>query len=389
MRLLVSTILAVALLCLAPTASWADLAPYSQDFELLGTGAEDPAALANDGWLVWANVFGPDWSYWYGYPSPTPNGGPGYCGVDTGQGGPPQGEKQLVVYNDYNNGNHGDGSNAIIEANVFQEQMIGAADVGNTWRFEFDAKRGNIEGDSMAAAFFKTLDPGAGWALTNYIPVPMTDIPDTWDSYSVDIDIDPSLEGQILQFGFINWASNYEGSGIFYDNIGFDLAPLSVSLDIRPGGCPNPITGRVQGLIPAALLGTGDLDVNDIDVASLQLEGVAPVRSAYEDVAEPFAGDLCGCTEAGPDGLLDLTLKFSARDLIGAIASSQSGERELTLTGTLLDGTPIEGQDCIVTVGRAGRAAVLEALSRTNPLMPVNSTRKANGQPMSRPSRSE
>jgi hypothetical protein len=342
--------------------SWADLAPYSQDFEGLGTGAEDPYALANDGWRVWANVFGPDWTYWYGYPSPTPNGGPGYCGVDVGQGGPEQGDKQLVVYNDYNNGNHGDGSNAIIEANVYQEQMIGAADVGNSWRFEFDAKRGNIAGNSMAGAFFKTLDPAAGYALTNYIPIDLTYITETWYGHSLDIDIDPSLEGQILQFGFINWASNYQGSGIFYDNVNFDLAPLSVSLDIKPGSCPNPVTGKSRGLVSMALLGTAEFDVRDIDVDSLQLEGVAPIHSDYEDVAEPFAGDLCGCTEAGPDGFLDLTLKFKSQDVVDAIV--QRGDRMLTLTGTLLDGTKIEGQDCMIIVGRGGNAGNPEVVRR-------------------------
>ena len=221
-RIGISAILAGVLLCVVPTTSRADLAPYSQDFE--GLVQADPAALANDGWLIFANVFGPDWSYWYGYgPFQAPNGGPGFCGIDVGQGGPDQGAQQLVVYNDYNNGNHGDGSNAIIEANVFHEQTIGAADVGNTWVFEFDAKRGNIAAATTAAAFIKTLDPAAGYAMTNFIRVEMTNIPDTWDRYSISISIDPSLQGQLLQFGFVSWASRYEGSGIFYDNVVFRL----------------------------------------------------------------------------------------------------------------------------------------------------------------------
>jgi hypothetical protein len=346
--------------------SWADLAPYSQDFEDLVQS--DPAALANDGWLVFANVFGPDWSFWYNYgPFPAPNGGPAFSGIDLGQGGPAQGEQQLVVYNDYNNTNHGDGSNAIIEANVFQEQTIGAADVGSTWRFDFDAKLGNLEGASMAAAFFKTLDPGAGYALTNFITADMTSIPDTWGSYSLSIFIDASLEGQILQFGFMNWASNYEGSGIFYDNLNFNVPPISVGLDVRPGSCPNPITNS-RGLLPAAILGAADFDVNQIDVSSLRLEGVAPIQSSYEDVSGPFKGDLCGCAIAGPDGFLDLTLKFQTREILDAIASSQ-GVIEMTLTGALLDGTPIEGLDCVVfvgggrrPVGRIDRTSVSERL---------------------------
>jgi len=367
-RIRVSTILAGILLCVVSTASRADLAPYSQDFE--GLVQSDPAALANDGWKVFGNVFGPDWSYWYGYgPFPAPNGGPGFCAIDVGQGDPPQGNQQLVVYNDYNNGNHGDGSNAIIEANVFHEQTIGAADVGSTWRFEFDARRGNIAGASMAGAFFKTIDPFNNYALTNYIPISLTGIPDAWGHYSLSIVIDPSLQGQLLQFGFINWASNYQPSGMFYDNIAFGLAPVEVALDIKPGSCPNPINGVSLGLLPAALLGTAGFDVNDVDVSSLRLAGVPPIRSDYADVAAPFAGQLCGCSNAGADGFLDLALKFDTQEIFDALGPSPSGERVLTLTGTLLDGTPIEGQDCVVIVRGGRRPPAHETgRSRTEPI---------------------
>ena len=85
--------------------------------------------------------------------------------------------------------------------------MVGAADVGSTWIFEFDAKRGDLGGGSSAAAFIKTLNPAAGYALTNFLQVDMTGVPYAWDSYALSIFIDPSLEGQILQFGFVNWAS--------------------------------------------------------------------------------------------------------------------------------------------------------------------------------------
>jgi len=56
------TILVV--LGLASVAS-AGLTCYSQNFE--GMNQADPAALSNDGWLVFGNVFGLDWNYWYVY----------------------------------------------------------------------------------------------------------------------------------------------------------------------------------------------------------------------------------------------------------------------------------------------------------------------------------
>ena len=213
----------VALVVLIPGASLA-LGPYSQDFE--GLNQADTAALGDDGWLVYGNVFGPDWAWWYGYGTfPAPNDGGAFCQIADGEGGAQQGAQQLVAYSDYNNLDHGNG--AYIESNVFQEQLIGPGDVTEVWFFHWDAKMGNLEGGSTALAFIKTLDPNAGYATTNYLTVDMTSIPDTWGSYLLYIFIDPSLDGQILQFGFSNTATNYEGSGVFYDNINFNISPVA------------------------------------------------------------------------------------------------------------------------------------------------------------------
>ena len=355
MRRRAATILATALLCLAPTFVLADLSPYSQDFEGLVPAPQEPPAtsLGENGWLVYGNVFDAGWNYLYGYgPFPAPNTGQAFSAVITGEGSDEQGAQQLSVFSDYNNGGHAMGQ--FIEANVFQERVIGAADVGSTWRFEFDAKRGNIGGITTARAFFKTLNPATGYSLTNFIWVDMTNVPSEWESYMLSIYIDPSLQGQILQFGFLNTATNYEGSGVFYDNVVFRVAPVELSLDIKPGSCPNPINTGSRGVLPVALLGTADLDVYSINVESLRLEGVAPFGADYEDVATPFEGDLCGCTEAGPDGFVDLTLKFSVQDIINAIGASPTGDRVLTLTGTFLDGREIEGKDCVVIVPSGG-----------------------------------
>ncbi|MBC8365903.1 hypothetical protein H8E52_00685 [bacterium] len=204
------------LACMIPTMSIA-LTPYSQDFESLVQSDLD--ALSNDGWLVYGNVFGYDWAWWYGYGAfPAPNDGAAFSAIASGEGGAEQGAQQLVVFSDYNNGNHVD---AWIESNVFQEQVVATEDIGEVWIFDFQAKLGNIEGTSTAAAFIKTLDPSNGWVTTNFLTVDMTSIPDTWADYSLFLAIDPSLDGQIFQFGFMNVATNYAGSGIFYDNINF------------------------------------------------------------------------------------------------------------------------------------------------------------------------
>ncbi len=133
------------------------------------------------------------------------------------------------------------------------------------------------------------------------------------------------------------------------------LGPLmvDVAVDIKPGSCPNPLNVRSKGVLPVGVLGTAEFDVTAIDLASIRLAGVAPIRSGFEDVATPADGDECECTTAGPDGYIDLSLKFNIEDIVSAIGEVADGEvLELTLTGELLDGTAIEGSDCIVIIAK-------------------------------------
>ena len=262
---------AAALICLLPAASSA-LTTYFQDFE--GLLQPDPGALAGDGWLVFGNVSTPEGTYLYGYgPYPAPNHSLAFSQIDVGQGGPEQGLQQLVVFSDYENADHGNGN--IVESNVFQEQTVEAGDVGMTWLFRFNAKMGNLEGGSTAAAFIKTLDPSAGYALTNYLTVDMTSIPDTWQGYLLYITIDESLVDQILQFGFMNTATLYEGSGIFYDNVDFGEHIVGVPDGLVGAGVtlrqnyPNPFNPRTR--IEFALEQPGNVAVSVVDVAGRRI----------------------------------------------------------------------------------------------------------------------
>lgn len=205
------------------------LMPYSQDFEALDPTPTppEPGSLGMDGWLAFVNV--DCFAYQYGYgPFPTPQGGPAFAGIVSGEGGPDQGAQQVTIYSDYNNTDHGLG--CLIEANVFQEQIVGDADVGNTWVFSFDTKRGNINDNpelpqATAMAFIKTLDPNAGFALTNFITFDTTDLDDTWSRHQLSIQIGADLPGQILQIGFLNTSTNYQSTGVLYDNV--DFGPIA------------------------------------------------------------------------------------------------------------------------------------------------------------------
>jgi hypothetical protein len=123
---------------------------------------------------------------------------------------------------------------------------------------------------------------------------------------------------------------------------------IELEIDIKPGSCPNPLNVKSQGVLPVAILGTEDLDVTDIDVDTISLAGVAPIRFDYEDVATPFEGELCDCHEDGPDGYFDLTLKFDTQEIVTALGYVEDGEYlPLKLSATLVDSTVIEGCDCI------------------------------------------
>jgi len=129
------------------------------------------------------------------------------------------------------------------------------------------------------------------------------------------------------------------------------VIPAEVAFDIKPGSCPNPLNTKSRGQLPVAILGTENFDVMTVDPEMVALEGVSPLRWSYEDVASPVepGGDVCECSTGGPDGYMDMTLKFETQSIVAALGSVIDGEtRVLTLTGMTYEGAAIEGQDCVV-----------------------------------------
>jgi hypothetical protein len=279
---LASTLLA----SLTATTGWADVQATTHDFESLVQ--VDPAALTNDGWLVFANVFAVGGVYLYGYgPFVAPNGGPAFCGITSGQGGPTQGAQQLVVYSDYNNADHQVGN--LIESNVFLEQTVDASDVGNTFRFTFDAKMGDLASPSTASAFIKVID-NVNFTLSGFQSIDMTTIPTTWGTYSLEITLDSSHVNHFFQIGFSNEAANYVSSGVIYDNVSLEeLLPPPGTLycfgDGVGASCPcgnnndgsNGLAGCANGVNAggAALSATGGPSVSN-DTVALTCTGLQP-----------------------------------------------------------------------------------------------------------------
>jgi hypothetical protein len=116
---------------------------------------------------------------------------------------------------------------------------------------------------------------------------------------------------------------------------------IPVDVDIKPVSCPNPLNVGDKGVLPVAILGSEDFEVTQVDPATVELEGVAPLRWALEDVAGP------GCS--GPDGYLDLTIKFKAQEIVTALGDVYDRDVLLLwLTGNLkfeFGGAPLMGSD--------------------------------------------
>ena len=232
--------------------------------------------------------------------------------------------------------------------------------------------------DAASQTIFLTahdqLNPGGGggvfaYDIVNGILTTLITNPGTgyWD-----IEIDPTAN----RIWFTDFANNQILSADFDgSNVTVELSNLTnpyglalefsreieVGVDVKPTSCPNPLNVKSKGVLPVAITGSDTLDVNDINVSTITLEGVSPIRSNVEDVAtphEPFVDkdlDRNNCTEEGADGLDDLTLKFDSQAIVVALGSVSDGDVvAVHLTGELNDGTPILGED-VVWIKKKGK----------------------------------
>lgn len=179
---------------------------------------------------------------------------------------------------------------------------------------------------------------GGSWSI---VPVDGWNVRDT----SIAIDSKNNVHISYLNFDDLKYATNRE-------------VEIPVTMDIKPGSCPNPLNVKSQGVLPVAVIGTKDFDAKSIDPGTIRLsregiEGaVAPIRWSYEDVSAPFEGDLCDCHELKADGIIDLSLKFKTQQLVDVLKLKEVAGKnaEFTLRGKLkeeFDGAPIVGSDCI------------------------------------------
>ena len=110
---------------------------------------------------------------------------------------------------------------------------------------------------------------------------------------------------------------------------------VNIDIDIKPGSEPNSINNNGKGVIPVAILGSVDFNVSQINASTVALEG-------------------CGIKEVGKKGKLLVHYEDVNGDLIEDLVvqivdveDAFYGLTSATLTGELIDGTPITGTDSI------------------------------------------
>jgi hypothetical protein len=143
--------------------------------------------------------------------------------------------------------------------------------------------------------------------------------------------------------------------------VGDACRPLQVLVDIQPDECLNVLNVYRSGPFPVSILGSANLDVTQIDPASVRLEGAAPLSYSLADVTNTGA-----CVKQ-PDGFTDLILVFDLQTLVSSLRNKgvpleNSQKLTLTLIGKL---TAAFGEKPI----SAGQAVEIERYNLYLPLL--------------------
>jgi hypothetical protein len=146
-----------------------------------------------------------------------------------------------------------------------------------------------------------------------------------------------------------------------------------VSVDIKPGSCPNPLNVKSRGVLPVAILGSDNIDVTTIDPETIlitrkgieSVTPVAPIRYNYDDVGTPSDEEPCSYVDLNEDdldvvdlngdGITDLILKFKVPELVEGLGLKEVESREiifLSMMGGTEDDSLIMGEDCVKIINK-------------------------------------
>lgn len=143
---------------------------------------------------------------------------------------------------------------------------------------------------------------------------------------------------------------NDDPGGIFYDDVvlcgDFEELVLRVDVDIKPGSDPNSINTNSDGVVPVAILGSDEFDVEDVDASTLRFgpDGAEPAHGMGDP--ETFQGHL---EDVNDDGFTDLVTHHWQKK-----TGLEPDDEEGCISGALDDGTRIEGCDSVRMLDRGG-----------------------------------
>ena len=224
--------------------------------------------------------------------------------------------------------------------------------------YEFDPQTGQI-GGQLFRTFITLMNPIFGGIEVMQITPDGSKI---YVSQPEAVKIIDAINGDLI--GSLTDSTIVDPRGICFRS---SRRPVVIgSLDIMPGACPNPLNARVfrgdhpgnndnpkkGGVFRVALLGAEGFDVRDLDLSTVKLAGVPPLRSAFADIASPVSGaqDPCDCPDPGPDGQMDLTMKFQKSDIVSALRADRLPDGSnvpVVFTARRQDGMFVEATDCV------------------------------------------
>ena len=121
---------------------------------------------------------------------------------------------------------------------------------------------------------------------------------------------------------------------------------------------PRPFNRKSKGVLPAAILGSSEINVSRINPETLKITRMgqtyySPIRWSYEDIGSPTNDDECECKNHNEtlDGYIDMTLKFERQEIKTLLSDDDVGTTvTLMISGNFKEefgGNEFEAYDCI------------------------------------------